>query len=70
MIRLAGSAMTVEAETMNVSVSPKTLSYKLTNLEIYAVYRIQINAFTIKGDGVTAELFAGKHFLYFNFHEC
>jgi hypothetical protein len=63
MTHLAGSALRDDNDTIIHTVGPNTLSHVLTDLEIYAVYRIKIRAFTVKGDGVSTEISAGKYFI-------
>ena len=63
MTHLAGSALRDDNDTVIHTVGPNTLSHVLTDLEIYAVYRIKIRAFTVKGDGVLSEISAGKFFI-------
>ncbi|XP_028409018.1 uncharacterized protein LOC114531606 [Dendronephthya gigantea] len=53
---VAGEA--VSSRTVVRTTGPKTLSYVLTGLEIYAVYKIKIRAVTIKGSGTAVEISA------------
>ncbi len=60
MTHLAGKALDKHNKTVIHTVEPNALSHVLTGLEIYAVYRIRIRAFTVKGDGVSTEISAGN----------
>lgn len=60
MTHVAGQRLDEQRETVIYTTAPDTLSYVLTDLEIYAVYKIKIRAFTVKGDGVASEIFAGN----------
>ena len=57
---MAGKPLDKQREAGIHITAPHTLSYILTDLEIYAVYKIQIRAFTVKGDGLASEIFAGN----------
>ena len=64
MMHLAGQRLQSRSERVIHVTRPKTLSYVLKGLEIYAVYRIKIRAFTVKGDGVSTEISAGNILVY------
>lgn len=54
---LAGEV--VSGKTAVHTIGPNALSYVVTGLEIYAVYKIKIRAFTVKGNGAAVEISAG-----------
>ena len=60
MTHVAGRRLDKDADIVIRTTPPGTLSYVLTDLEIYAVYKIKIRAFTVKGDGVDREISAGN----------
>ena len=43
-----------------VDVGPGDLSIELKNLKSFAMYRIEVTGFTIKGEGPVGVVFAGK----------
>lgn len=67
MTHVAGRRLDKDANIVIRTTPPGTLSYVLTDLVIYAVYKIKIRAFTVKGDGIAREISAGnlKYILYF-----
>ena len=58
--RIAGEHLKEVKNGTEQIVGPKTLTHVLTDLEIYATYRIKIRAFTRIGDGPSIETSAGK----------
>lgn len=58
MTHLAGNR--VYKSSKIVATGANSMSYVLSGLAIYAVYTINIQAFTVKGDGISAQVSAGE----------